>query len=388
MAYGAGVNTIFSDPRGAHAAAPDLSGRPDAREAFLRAHGLGDATREPMTGDASTRAYVRLHRGGGRAPLILMDAPPAAESATAAADATPAERIALGYNAVTRLAGGRVDAWAAVAAFLRARGLSAPAVQALDAGLGFAVLEDLGADLFRDRLDAGEDAIEVYGQAVELLVTLQAEPPPAALPIPGGGEWPLPTYDALALRMGLDLWLQWWPPLVGMAAPPAEALATWPTLWAPVLERGEAGAAVFTHRDYHAENLLWLADRHGAARVGLIDFQDAVRGHPAWDLVSLLQDARREVPVELEAAMLARYLAARPELDAEAFRADYAALGALNALRILGPIFARQITLFGRSKYRAFLPRTWRALERNLEHPDLAGLKAWFKRYVPSDARA
>ena len=387
MAYGPGVSTIFSDPRGTDAAPPDLSGRPAAREAFLLAHGLADAAREPMAGDASTRAYVRLHRKGG-APLILMDAPPAAESAPAPADATPAQRIALGYNAVTRLAGGRVDAWAAVAAFLRARGLSAPAVVALDADQGFAVLEDLGSDLFRDRLEGGADPVEVYGQAVDLLVELHAEPPPAALPIPGGGEWALPPYDALALRMGLDLWLQWWPPLAGMSPPPSEALAMWTALWAPMLARGEAGASVFTHRDYHAENLLWLPERTGAARVGLIDFQDAVRGHPAWDLVSLLQDARREVPAETETVMAARYLAVRPELNAEAFRADYAALGALNALRILGPIFARQITAFGREKYRAFLPRVWRRLERNLEHPELADLKAWFDRHAPPESRA
>ena len=379
---------IFSDPRGTDAASPDLTGRPEAREAFLRTHGLGDTVREPLAADASTRAYVRLHPAGGGASLILMDAPPAAESAPAPAGATPAQRIALGYNAVTRLAGGRVDAWAAVAAFLRERGLSAPAVLALDAGQGFAVLEDLGSDLFRDRLDAGADPAEIYGQAVDLLVELHAEPPPAALPIPGGGAWTLPAYDALALRMGLDLWLQWWPPLVGMAPPSAEALAAWPELWAPVLARGEVGASVFTHRDYHAENLLWLPGRSGAARVGLLDFQDAVCGHPAWDLVSLLQDARREVPRALETAMMARYLTARPALDAQAFRADYAGLGALNALRILGPVFARQITGFGREKYRAFLPRVWRRLERNLEHPNLVDLRAWFGRHVPAEARA
>lgn len=380
------MSTIFTDPRGTDAAPPDLTGRLQAREAFLQAHGLADAEREAMAGDASTRAYIRLHRLG-RPCLILMDAPPAAESATAPADATPEQRIALGYNAVTRLAGGRVDAWAAVAAFLRGRGLSAPEVVALDASQGFAVLEDLGSDLFRDRLDAGAEPAEVYGQAVDLLAALHAAPPPAALPIPGGGSWALPTYDALALRMGLDLWLQWWPPLAGTAPPPAQALAAWPSLWAPVLARGEAGASVFTHRDYHAENLLWLPDRAGPARVGLLDFQDAVCGHPAWDLVSLLQDARREVPQALEAAMIARYLQARPELDAAAFRADYAALGALNALRILGPIFARQISAFGREKYRAFLPRMWRALDRNLQHPDMAGQKAWFDRYVPMDTR-
>ncbi|MBE7219803.1 MAG: phosphotransferase [Caulobacteraceae bacterium] len=387
MAYGGGVSVIFSDPRGPDAAAPDLSGRPEAREAFLAAHGLADAAREPVAGDASTRSYTRLRPAAGP-PLILMDAPPAAESAVASAQATPSERIALGYNAMARLAGGRVDAFAALAGWLRARGLSAPEVHALDAAQGFAVLEDLGADLFRDRLDAGADPGEVYGQAVDVLVALHAEPPLAAVPVPGGGEWALPPYDSLALQLGADLFLQWWPALTGTAGFPDDARAEWSALWAPVLARGESGATVFTHRDYHAENLLWLPERAGPARVGLLDFQDAVRGHPAWDLFHLLQDARRDVPEALEARMVQRYLDARPRLDPEGFRADYAALGALNAARILGPVFARQITAFGREKYRAFLPRTWRALERNLRHPSMRGLQAWFDRWVPPEHRA
>lgn len=379
------MNTIFSDPRSA-LPPPDLSGREAERRAFLEREGLGGARREPVAGDASTRAYERLLRPG-RAPLIFMDAPPAAESAVAPPHATPGERAALGYNALARLAGGRVDAFAAVAGWLRARGLSAPEVAALDAPRGFALLEDLGTDLFRDRLAAGADPDLVYGQAIDLLVALHAQPPPETLSGEGEG-WPLATYDAVALKIGVDLFVEWWPRLAGTPALGAAARDEWVELWAPVLARGEAGAAVFTHRDYHAENLLWLPARAGAARVGLLDFQDAVRGHPAWDLFSLLQDARRDVPAELEARMVARYLSARPDVDAAAFRADYAALGALNAARILGPVFARQIALFGREKYRAFLPRTWRALERNLLHPDLADLRAWFDRHVPPEARA
>ncbi len=387
------MSSILSDPRTIEAARPpDPAVRAAEREAFLRDHGLQDAAREPLAGDASTRLYTRLRPAGGGAPLILMDAPPAAESAVAPPQASRAERLAGGYNAMARLAGGRVDAFAAVAGWLRARGLSAPALHALDAPAGFLVLEDLGSDLFRDRLEGGADPVEVYGQAVDLLAALHAEPPPESLPAPDGGAWPLAPYDALALQTGVDLFLPWWPRLAGMPAFPAEALETWPALWAPVLALGEAGAApgagVFVHRDYHAENLLWLPDRTGAARVGLLDFQDAVRGHPAWDLVSLLQDARRDVAPELEAVMVARYLHARPELDPERFRADYAALGALNALRILGPVFARQITAFGRDKYRAFLPRTWRALERDVRHPGMADVRGWLDRWVPPEARA
>ena len=376
----------FSDPRTLQPPA-DLTGRGEAKAAFLTAAGLADARREPVAGDASTRAYERLHRPHG-ATLILMDAPPAAESAVAGPGASPQARMALGYNAMARLAAGRVDAFAAVAGWLRGRGLSAPAVLELDAGAGFAVLEDLGDRLFVHRLAAGEDASAVYGAAVDLLAALQREPPPASLPVPGGGAWPLLAYDALALRTGVDLFLEWWPRLVGLPPVDEAAGAEWVELWRPVVERGEAGATVFVHRDYHAENLLWLPEREGPARVGLLDFQDAVRGHPAWDLLHLLQDARRDVSPELEAAMLDRFLDARPGLGREAFLADYAALGALNAARILGPVFARQIVLFGRDKYRAFLPRTWRALERNLRHPGLAGLCGWFDRHIPTDRRA
>src|SRR5262249_2847787 len=156
-------------------------------------------------------------------------------------------------------------------------------------------------------------------------------------------------------------------------------------LWAPVWVRGEAGATVFTHRDYHARNLLWLPERSGVARVGMVDFQDALRAHPSWDLLHLLQDARRDIPPELQTAMLDRFLAARPELDREGFLADYRALAASNAARILGRVFARQV-LLGRPQYREYMPRTWRYLERNLADPALRGLKAWFDRHVPAEA--
>lgn len=380
------MSTVFSDPRSL-ASPPDLTGRADARDAFLRTAGFAQARREPVAGDASTRAYERLHRPG-HPPRILMDAPPAAESGIAGPEATPEQRIALGYNAMARLAASRVDAFVAIADWLRGRGLSAPEVIAFDAEHGFAILEDLGDDLFVNRLAAGEDPMAVYGQATDLLVALHAEPPPERLPIRGGGAWPLLPYDALALKTGVDLFLDWWPKLAGIPAPDAAAQAEWLALWEPVLARGEAGASVFTHRDYHAENLLWLPQRHGAARVGLLDFQDAVRGHPAWDLIHLLQDARRDVAPEVQAAMIARYLDARQSVDSESFLADYAALGALNAARILGPVFARQVVLFGRDKYRAFMPRTWRALEQNLNHPDMAAAKAWFDRHIPASARA
>lgn len=352
---------------------------------FLRAAGFADARRERLSGDASTRLYERLYPAGG-ARLIFMDQPPAVESVVCPPEATPAERVALGYNAAARLAAGSVAAFVATAAYLRQRGLSAPRILAHDATVGLAVLEDLGDGLFAALIPEGTPETPLYEAAVDVQVTLQAEPPPAVLEAEGE-RWPLLTYDTLALKVATDTFLEWWPKLVGLPAFGEAAVADWNALWAPVWVRGEAGASVFTHRDYHAQNLLWLPERQGVARVGLLDFQDALRAHPAWDLTHLLQDARRDVSPELETAMLARFLTARPDLDRATFLEDYRALAASNAARILGRVFARQV-LLGRPQYREYMPRTWRYLERNLEDPAMAGLKAWFDRHVPPEARA
>lgn len=358
------------------------SDREAERLDFLRSAGLAEARRTPLAGDASTRAYERLTTPDGRS-LIFMDQAPAAESAVAPADATPEQRSALGYNAEARLAGGSVAAFVALAGWLRAQGLSAPTIIAHDAGRGFAVLEDLGNDLFALH-DSHLDTL--YGAAVDALAGLHEADPPAVIEA-AGERWPLHRYDALAYRAGLDPFLEWWFDFSGLPRPSEDAAAEWRALWAPIIARGETGRPVFVHRDYHAENLLWLPERQGLARVGMLDFQDAVAGHPAWDLLHLLQDARRDVAPELETAMLDRYLAARPEMDREAFLADYRALAALNAARILGRVFARQEVMFRRDRYTAFMPRTWAHLERNLQGPGMEGVRAWFDRHVPPAAR-
>jgi N-acetylmuramate 1-kinase len=352
---------------------------------FLRAAGFGAARREPLSGDASTRAYERLHAADG-ASFIFMDQPPALESVVCPPQASAAERVALGYNAAARLAAGSVAAFVTTAAYLRERGLSAPRVFAHDVAAGLAVLEDLGDGLFATLLARGEPEATLYEAAVDAQVVMQAEPPPDVLRA-DGASWPLLTYDTLALKVATDTYLEWWPQYAGLPPVAEDAAAEWDALWAPVWVRGEAGAAVFTHRDYHAQNLLWLPERQGVARVGLLDFQDALKAHPAWDLLHLLQDARRDVSAELESAMLERFLRARPDLQREDFLQDYRALAASNAARILGRVFARQV-LLGRPQYRAYMPRTWRYLERNLEDPALSGLRSWFDRHVPAEARA
>ncbi|MDE2487698.1 MAG: phosphotransferase [Alphaproteobacteria bacterium] len=338
-----------------------------------------------MGGDASTRLYERLRLPSG-GTFIFMDQPPALESAVCPPGATPEQRMALGYNAASRLAAGSVAAFVTIAEYLRHQGLSAPKIPAYDVDQGLAVLEDLGEGLFATLIAGGEAEAPLYEAATDVQVALHERTPPQVLNA-GAAAWPLLTYDTLALKVGTDTFLEWWPKFAGLPAFGAEASAEWDALWAPVWVRGEAGANVFTHRDYHAQNLLWLPKRKAVGRVGLLDFQDALRGHPAWDLTHLLQDARRDVAPELEAAMLDRYLAARPELEREAFLADYRALAASNAARILGRVFARQ-ALLGRTQYKAYMPRTWRYLERNLGDPALAGLKGWFERHVPAEARA
>jgi hypothetical protein len=362
-----------------------VTDREALKRAFLSAHGFGRAVREPMGGDASTRLYERLRLPSGES-FIFMDQPPALESAICPPGATAAERLALGYNAASRLAAGSVAAFVTIADYLRGQGLSAPAVPAHDVAEGLAVLEDLGEDLFATLIADGQDERPLYEAAVDVQVALHGATPPDVL-MAGDAAWPLLAYDALALKVGTDTFLEWWPRFAGLPAFAPPAVAEWDALWAPVFARGEAAASVFTHRDYHAQNLLWLPNRAGPARVGLLDFQDALRGHAAWDLTHLLQDARRDVEPALEAAMLERYLAARPALEADAFLADYRALAASNAARILGRVFARQ-ALLGRAQYKAYMPRTWRYLERNLADPALVDLRRWFDAHVPPEARA
>ncbi len=359
------------------------SDREALKAGFLARSGFGAAVRRPLGGDASTRAYERLTLPDGRS-LIFMDQPPALETAPCPPDATDDERRALGYNALARLAAGRVDAFVATAGWLRAQGLSAPEILAHDAAAGLAVLEDLGDDLFVRLIEAGQDEAPLYDDAIATLARLHETAPPDVLEV-GGVSWPLLTYDELALRTADALFVEWLPKLKPVTFG-AEALASWEDVWAPIRRRGAQGASVFCHRDYHAENLIWLPDREGPARTGLLDFQDALKAHPAWDLSMLLHDARRDVSAEREARALARYFALRPEADMEALVADYHALGALNIVRILG-VFARLTTRDGKPRYAALMPRMWGYLDRCLVDPDLAPLKAWLDAHVPPEAR-
>lgn len=351
---------------------------------FLAGAGLAEARRDPLPGDASTRRYERLTTPAG-STLMLMDQPPATESLPCDPSWTAAQRHAAGWNAVARLSAGRIEAFAAVAEHLRHAGLSAPDIVAVDAPNGLAVIEDFGDDLFARVIEEGEPQAPLYLAAVDAIARLHLT---GLLPtvMPGlGGDWPLLAYDAVALQGGADLFVEWMPKLHPRLDFGPAARDEWQAAWAPVAAMGEARAWVMAHRDYHAENLLWLPQREGFRRVGLIDFQDAVLAHPVWDLHSLLQDARRDVPPELEAVALDYYFDIM-QVDREAYRRDYAALAALNEARILG-VFARLIARDGKPRYRQFMPRMWGHLNANLKKPGLETVAAWFDRHVPAEVR-
>jgi len=361
-----------------------MSDRETLRLDFLKAADLADAVRAPLPGDASTRRYERLTTPSG-ATLMLMDQAPTAESPPCDPAWTPQQRRESGWNAVARLSAGRIEAFAAVAAHLKSLGLSAPDIVAVDAPNGLAVIEDFGDALFANVIADGAEAAPLYRAAVEALATLHAAPTPTVLS-GAAGDWPLLTYDQTALQGGADLFVDWLPRLEPRLSFGDAARAEWTEVWAPVTAAGETGATVMAHRDYHAENLIRLDGKTGGASVGLIDFQDAVKAHPSWDLHSLLQDARRDVAPALEALALDHYFALRPDTDREAFMTDYAGLAALNEARILG-VFARLVSRDGKPKYRAFMPRMWAHLNANLNKPGLQPVADWFTRHVPDEVR-
>ena len=354
------------------------------RRGFLRNTGWGEAEIVPLKGDASTRSYARLTHGARKA--MLMDQPQAAEAGVAAADADESARRALGYNAVARLAGADCRRFAAVAQYLRARGLSAPDVLAADYAQGLVVLEDLGDDLFTEVLADGSSGEELYNAAVEILAKLHTESAPAVLP----GDIPLFVYDAIALIAETDLMLEWFLPLaLGRPATETE-YKEHRALWRAALYAVKHSPRVFVHRDYHAQNLIWLPDREGLARVGLIDFQDAVAGSRAYDLVSLVEDARRDVPAKLAESATSHYLAAAKAagiaLDEKQFRAEMAVMAAQRNTKIVG-IFARLFVRDGKRRYLDYLPRVWGYLEHDFRHPSLADLRHWYDRVLPKARR-
>jgi N-acetylmuramate 1-kinase len=311
---------------------------PAGAPAFLAKHGWGGADIRPLAGDASFRRYFRVTLAERRA--VLMDAPPPHE------DTAP---------------------FLSVAGWLAERGFAAPAVHAHDPDAGLVLLEDFGDARMRETVDAAPaDGLRYYEAAVDLLVELHRHP-----------AGPFRAYDASELHREAGLFPEWYCPAVGLDVDAAAYRAAWDK----VLDHALADAPVTVLRDYHAENLMLVGERQ---RLGLLDFQDAAAGHRAYDLVSLLQDARRDVDPGLEQAMLARYMTATGQGDA--FLAAYHVLGAQRNAKIIG-IFTRLWKRDGKPRYPALCPRVWAYLERDLPEPVLRPVADWFDAHVPPEKR-
>ncbi|PJI42536.1 MAG: aminoglycoside phosphotransferase [Ferrovibrio sp.] len=327
-----------------------MSDRASLSRDFLQRAGWGDAARSKLAGDASFRKYERLNRNGE--PAVLMDAPPPQE------DVRPFMRIARHLESLS---------------------YSAPRILAEDAERGFLLLEDLGDDLFARLLKQGGEERGLYEATIDFLLDLHRHPAPADLA----------PYDETRLIDEAELFTGWYlPALTGHETPDniRQAFRFLFGILAPEVGMDAVpDKRVLVLRDFHAENLIWLPQRKGPARLGLLDFQDAVAGHPAYDLVSLLEDARRDVDPDLAEAMLQRYIAGSG-VDDTAFRRAYAILGAQRNIRIIG-IFTRLWKRDGKPQYQAFMPRMWGLLERDLAHPALADLRSWLDAMVPQERR-
>jgi aminoglycoside/choline kinase family phosphotransferase len=315
---------------------------PDGVEPFLAAAGWANAQIEPLTGDASFRRYFRIRRSGDRTAM-LMDAPPPQE------DPAPFLRAAK---------------------WLDGNGMRAPRILAEDPARGLVLLEDFGEARMRDYLDQWvDDERQVYRAAVNALVELHRLPP-----------GPFLDYSMCEYQREARLLIDWYCPAQNLYVDAASYTAAWQQALGPMLPRQRPGVTVL--RDYHAENIMLLSSLE---EQGLLDFQDALVGHPAYDLVSLLQDARRDVAPELEAEMFDHYVR-ETGVSADEFLADYARLGAQRNAKIVG-IFVRLWKRDGKPRYLDLIPRVWRLLERDLAHPALEPVARWFDANIPAELR-
>ncbi len=365
--------------------ASDLATRVErfaAIRSFLQRAGWGDAATafSYLQGDASPRRYARLVKADGTR-AILMDSPQRPDG--------PPIRDGKSYSAIAHLAES-VKAFVAIDRTLEACGLSVPHILAEDLSEGLLLIEDFGDEVFGSEVKKGRDQATLWQRGVDALVAVQSTPPPPSIPLSDGSQFELPVADEGVLQIETELLLDWyWPALRGHPAPKT-ARDDFTAHWKAILDRVLAQPKTWLLRDFHSPNLIALDDRPRPRDVGIIDFQDAMIGPAAYDLVSLLQDARVDVPEGLEKQLLARYIAAmsarNPAFDGKEFSFAYAALGAQRNTKILG-IFARLAIRDGKRQYLAHLPRIWGYLERDLQHEDLSALKAWYDENLPRSLR-
>jgi len=341
---------------------------------FLDKTGFGDAVRSRMQGDASTRIFERLALNDRS--YVLMNAPRRPDG--------PPVRDGKPYSAIAHLAEDIVP-YVALAAGLRDLGLSAPEILHADLDRGLLIMEDFGDD----RMVDGDPPAPIearYTAALDLLAALHGQELPAALPVTSEFDYRLPHYDMEAFLIEAELLPDWYLVAAGVRATDS-ARKAFVRLWREALLPAIAAPTTWVLRDYHSPNLLWLAERHDIARVGLLDFQDALIGPAAYDVASLLQDARVDVPEAMEMALLGRYVRIRlgnnADFDTAEFTRLYATLAAQRVTKILG-IFARLDRRDGKPQYLRHMPRLWNYLQRSLAHPALAPLRAWYATNVPA----
>lgn len=327
-----------------------MSDRHHLIQTFLDTHGWGNADRSLLAGDASFRTYDRLFRMGE--PAVLMDAPPPEE------DIRPFVRIA---NHLTGL------------------GYAAPRILAKDDVAGLVLLEDLGDNTFTRLLNNGTDEEGLYRLAVDFLIDLHKKPP--ADSIPTG----LPPYDKKRLMDEALLLTDWYMPAMGLT-PNTAVKQNYIDAWDKAFEFAGGIQSTIVLRDFHVDNLLRLDSRKGLQALGLLDFQDALAGSPAYDLMSLLEDARRDIDPGLVDRLLNHYLAAFPDLDRDDFLKAYAILGAGRHAKVIG-IFTRLCVRDGKDQYLHHIPRVWRLLEQSLTHPALAPVAHWVNQHIPPEQR-
>lgn len=325
------------------------------RQAFVRSAGWSDAAEALLAGDASFRRYYRLRRGSQSA--VVMDAPPPQED---------------------------VRPFIVIARHLHDLGFSAPAILAEDPVNGFLLLEDLGDDTYARVMNArpvpaGGDEASLYALATDVLVALHGHGP-RALP-PG-----LTAYDGDTLIDAAMLLPEWYLPVAQGRAHSEDDIASYRAAWRDVLHAMPASPQTLLLRDFHQDNLMWLRDRPGIRACGLLDFQDAQRGHAAYDLMSLIEDARRDIDPALRAAMLDRYVVDAGINDRAQFETAFAILGAQRHARVIG-LFVRLLQRDGKPIYMPHLPRVWRLFERSLAHAALTPLRRWVDRHIPPARR-
>jgi N-acetylmuramate 1-kinase len=267
-------------------------------------------------------------------------------------------------------------------------GLAAPRLLAHDLEAGVLLVEDLGDLPFGRAVAEGQTQAELWHAAVDVLLALRQKPFPATLALPDGATHTLPRFDRAALEIELELLLDWYWPYAKQTAAPAAVRTAFHALWSPVLDRMLVAPPGVFLRDFHSPNLFWRPEQVGTDRVGLIDFQDALAEPWAYDLASLLQDARVDVPAELERGAMARYCAEvglwEADFDAQAFAASYAVFGAQRNTRLVG-LWVRLLERDGKPDYMNHMARTWDYIARNLAHPDLTDLRGWYLEHFPQE---